>query len=301
MSVAATHCDRLPVEPACLAGLTKGMFRVVHVAARSFGCFPMVVYASDEDAVSRSLAEAHSWGWKDANEFLGLLGAGIPQQLRAHGGAFLDIGANLGLVSFLFAIAGSRTISIEPMPENRMALNATLCLNPRLRRKVQLLPPHALGSFDQVRSGHSCAMTSTHVGRSRPVVNYGNAHLTCGSRWSCAKFRNQSMFKTNRKASHVGQRVLCSDVQLSTLDDILREINVGLIDAMKLDVEGSECNILTGAEAFMRGTHSPTMVVAEALKHDAATCIEQKMVSYGYVLLSNWSKKNADMVFRKAL
>ena len=58
---------------------------------------------------------------------------------------FLDIGANLGWYSMLFAQAGFDVIAVEAMQRNADAIRSTLCLNPRLSSKVNARgrDPHA--------------------------------------------------------------------------------------------------------------------------------------------------------------
>ena len=52
---------------------------------------------------------------------------------------FLDIGANLGYYTLLFAQYGHDVLAVEPMAYNRNALAASLCLNPTLASRITLV------------------------------------------------------------------------------------------------------------------------------------------------------------------
>merc|ERR1719436_1287957 len=89
-------------------------------------------------------------------------------------GTFLDIGANLGYYSLLFAHKGYKVIAVEPMTRNRRAIEASLCLNPDLRGRVTVIPA-ALVAPDEV-AGRHCVIRSTNL-----AANIGNGYLKCGA------------------------------------------------------------------------------------------------------------------------
>ena len=82
----------------------------------------------------------------------------------------LDIGANLGFYSLLFAAQGWSVLSIEAMEHNRRPLRASLCLNPSLN--VTLIGT-ALGSANASRHRAQCVALSVERNR-------GNGFLACG-------------------------------------------------------------------------------------------------------------------------
>lgn len=61
----------------------------------------------------------------------------IPQEERA---ALLDIGANIGIFSFVAAALGYNVYSFEAMPRNVAALHQTLCWNPDLLKTLTVCP-----------------------------------------------------------------------------------------------------------------------------------------------------------------
>lgn len=62
----------------------------------------------------------------------------VPQENRA---VLLDIGANIGIFSFVAAVLGYTVYSFEAMPRNVAALHQTLCWNPGLRDTLTVSPP----------------------------------------------------------------------------------------------------------------------------------------------------------------
>ena len=81
----------------------------------------------------------------------------LPITLPKHGGVFLDVGANLGYYSVLFASRGWRVVAVEPMARNRAALRASLCLNPHLTASVSL---HSRALVSPSQSGLRCVARS---------------------------------------------------------------------------------------------------------------------------------------------
>ncbi|HXW05574.1 MAG TPA: FkbM family methyltransferase [Vicinamibacterales bacterium] len=53
--------------------------------------------------------------------------------------------------------------------------------------------------------------------------------------------------------SHDEPHVEACDVEVRTLDDVLSELGVPAVDAMKIDVQGNEAHVLRGAERTLRG------------------------------------------------
>lgn len=62
----------------------------------------------------------------------------VSQEDRA---VLLDIGANIGIFSFVAAVLGYTVYSFEAMPRNVAALHQTLCWNPGLRDTLTVSPP----------------------------------------------------------------------------------------------------------------------------------------------------------------
>ena len=134
--------------------------------ARLVSGIPMVVHAGKfVDVVSATIRRHGKWeGFESADQLTGAL----PQSGQKPRTA-IDIGANIGFYSILFAAAGYDVIAIEPMALNRAALNATLCLNHGFQQRVQVAP-FALISPKQL--GMEC-----HVRAREP--NIGNGVMIC--------------------------------------------------------------------------------------------------------------------------
>lgn len=136
---------------------------------------------------------------------------------------FVDIGANIGYFSCLARHAGTKTIAIEPLPENLNVLYANLMINGWT--DVEVLP---LGLSDKPGVG----------------TFYGGgtgASLLAG--WA--------------GASEVWKRA----VALTTLDNVLGGRFSGKKLIIKIDVEGAEYGLLRGAMATIGMQPKPTWLI----------------------------------------
>jgi FkbM family methyltransferase len=147
-----------------------------------------------------------------------LVGGFEPELVRfvsrelTDGGLFVDVGANIGLITLPVA-AGNRRIEViafEPHPDNAARLRANLAANPGLNVQVREL---ALGA------------------------ERGHVHLISDDPTQTGWFR-------------VSSNEHGIPVRMETLDSALPSGRD--IDVMKLDAEGSEPAILRGAEQLLR-------------------------------------------------
>ena len=178
------------------------------------------------DSVGLHILEDGYWEWHSVAEMLT-----PPEDLKEKEwiapdpstSVFLDIGGNIGALSFLYAAAGWRVISIEPMVHNRRAIEATIhCLNPSLPRLGENIKvfPRALSAHG---GSGNCVGTST-------VRNSGNAVLTCGAAVKRLPHAGNCTKMLDRLACGVPERLLaqaigtCEIVQSSTLDDVLATV-----------------------------------------------------------------------------
>ena len=223
---------------------------------------------ADSDLVSHELLTRGHWEIQQPATLLeqaGASGSALPTS-----GTFLDIGANLGFYTLLFAHYGYDVLAVEPMLLNRLAIETSLCLNPALARRVSLVP--------------LALSTAGHVARVRCVVraddrNAGNGKLTCSAAERCAV---RPKTAAPDSAAHA---TICESVRLSTLDELLRQHAARLsalpLVAVKLDVEGFECNVLEGGPALFE-THRPHVLVAEANRKHIQQCLKSHARQYGY-------------------
>jgi FkbM family methyltransferase len=139
-------------------------------------------------------------------------GGGYDFKLKFSPKVIVDIGANIGLASVLFATRypDARIISIEPEPSNF----AVLAMNAKL--------------FPQIEPVHAAVWNRSDVAYIDPEIPYGH----CGVQVS--------------KNLENGISVKCL-----TVSELIDRFNLPQIDIMKIDAEGAECEILENASAWM--------------------------------------------------
>ena len=243
------------------ACLTDARLRIVN-ASSPLGVFPMAVLAG-EDLVSREIARRGFWEIRSPNQLL----ASDPRAALPATGTFVDVGANLGFYSLLFAQYGYNVLVVEPMLLNRKAIETSLCMNPVLARRVTLLK-YALGKSATAR----CVVRADDR-------NAGNGKLTCSADEQC---ETMARGVSGSVAAHA---TICEPVTMSTLDDVLAQRSVALtaspIVAVKMDVEGQECNVLAGGRSLFT-THRPMALVVEANRKHVKACLTRAAADFSY-------------------
>lgn len=166
-----------------------------------------------EDPLSDEIREKGYWEMSDMSVL------GKP-------GVALDIGGHIGFYTFAMANAGWHVTAFEPMERNLAFINATLCENPQLAKRVNLLPV-GLGAENK-----ECEMRVM-------AGNIGNGFVRChGDRNIEAIFdkeKDDPVFSTT------------GTFQIRRLQDVLKEQRIKHIDVVKLDVEGYQCEVFRGA------------------------------------------------------
>jgi len=175
-------------------------------------------------------------------------------------GTLLDIGANIGDYTMLFASKGYNVIAVEPMTRNRAAMQATLCLNPEFKKRVTIIPA-ALVAPDEV-ADKRCVIRSTNYN-----INIGNGFLTCGK---SADVKPCSAADTN-----------CEDVPVKTLSTALEEVGVKSIDVVKMDVENYECHVFAGGESLFTKYH-PKLLQVETMWGKTGECVADMAKKFSY-------------------
>ena len=245
-SAGGTADGLAPAETLPANCVPDGM-RKAHVSAG----FDMVVLG-DNDIVSSSIYHQHYWEMRTPSGMASKAGAVLPAT-----GTFLDIGANLGYYSLLFAKAGFDVVAVEAMTRNRKAIEGSLCLNPELRSRVKIVPV-ALVSPEEL-SSTTCVIKST----SRKI-NIGNGALSCGSGQTC-------------EAGDAN----CEVVPVKTLDMVLSEVSPRSVDVVKMDVEVHECQVLAGGGSLFTD-YRPQILHIETAFGDSGKCVEAKASAHGY-------------------
>lgn len=190
-------------------------------------------------------------------------------------GAILDIGANYGYAAASIWAAGatSRILSFEPNPWHE----------PCLRRIKDM----RAGLFDHIGIG-----LGSQAGETRfviPVIEgvgisaLGSAAIETETDWTIPENVLRHMMQDHPGVD--SPRLQFTEVTWRTerLDDVLanRRFDIDLSDiiAMKIDVEGFEADVLTGAPRTLR-THTPLIMIEGANRNPAVVdCLS----SIGYV------------------
>lgn len=162
----------------------------------------------------------------------------IIEQLLQPGDHFIDVGANIGLMSIFAARRigpGGKVTAFEPHPKTREILLKNIALN-GLERTVEVLP-YALGSRSEKGKLYD-----------DPSRNRGAASL---------------MNTTDAAAIH--------DVQTISLDDFIEsraDMNLPKPTLIKIDVEGLEIEVLNGAASMIQGENPPALIVESSAHRD---------------------------------
>ena len=219
--------------------------------ARVSAGFNMVVLGT-ADIVSSEVANLGRWEIAVADDMATKVGTSLPET-----GTFLDIGANIGYYTLLFAHRGFNVIAVEAMTRNQQAINASLCLNPQLRDRITLVPTALVAPWEVGTT--TCIIKSTNY-----KINIGNGHLLCGP--------------TQRCESGDGN---CQAVAVKTLDKVLADVAPTSVDVMKMDVETYECHVLAGGDTLFSRYH-PKLLQVETAFLNTSKCVHAKAEEYGY-------------------
>jgi len=161
------------------------------------------------------------------------------------GGAFVDVGANIGVYTTRYAQAFANTLAIEPNPATFHILQANIALG-RISNVIPLL----MGCSDHVGTGQLNVAVGGMLGWSR---------LGSDADWDKYPI----------------------EVTLDTLDNLV--IRAGLserVALLKIDVEGHEPQVLRGASKTL-AEHRP-IVLYETLSNESARASAELLRAAGY-------------------
>lgn len=236
---------------------------VVPVRTTEGRLFDMAVRTHHNDPMSRNIRHRGFWEIQAPQELADLANATLPSILTKPR-YLLDVGANIGFYSLLFAHAGWRTVAIEPMPRNLLALNVSLCLNPTLAQRVRVVPV-ALSTPDN--EGRICTVTANNKFHGNGGI--GNGVLKCdrAPRLPCTSDQNEACERTHTR----------------TLDSVLRALNLPSVDVVKIDIEGHECAaIASNGSKTLFSRWQPRLIQWEGKRHDVDSCMRQLMHKHHY-------------------
>jgi FkbM family methyltransferase len=170
----------------------------------------------------------------------------LARELKS-GDTFYDIGANAGFFSLLAGrLVGpaGRVLAFEPLPENIESIREQFSLNSM--RQCQLIP--------------------------KAVADYsGSASLVLAD--------NNSMGRIGDAGNMESGNVMT--VETTTLDDFVA--SEAIPDLIKVDVEGFEVEVLTGARGLLNSAHAPKLLI-ELHGDDKARQVEAILSARGYHL-----------------
>lgn len=158
-------------------------------------------------------------------------------------GTLVDIGANIGDWTFLWAASGWRVLAVDPMPMNVALMNATLCANPDF----------------QVRIVHAVLGTPEAEGSVCHICGLSNAYVK-----DCSSPRDARVCGAGETESIVESKTLASVIEDSLMANV---------DALKVDVEGFECNVLAGFPNIA-ARHTINFAIFEVTDKASKRCVE---------------------------
>jgi FkbM family methyltransferase len=167
------------------------------------------------------------------------------------GDNFVDVGANIGYHTILAAqrVKSGRVVAVEPSERNRSALKANVFLNGLDNVAV----------IDRAAWSASGLRLSLHI---RDSFNCGANSLLEGGAVEC-------------------------EVETICVDDIVRTLELERVDCVKIDVEGSELEVLRGMRAVLRASPPPRIVCAlDHPDHSNRLASRQLLASAGYRAMS---------------
>jgi FkbM family methyltransferase len=165
-------------------------------------------------------------------------------------GCFVDVGAHVGKYAVQLGRqlkdSGGRVVAVEAHPQNSAALEANVKLNGLSNVIVlNIACWHENGEVRLYRDSSSTASTAHSL-----VEEFQGSHVS---------------------------------VEARKLDDVLRELDVDVVDLMKLDVEGAEAECLRGAEELLR-SNKIRRLLFECATPDLERECRSILEHYGYAV-----------------
>jgi FkbM family methyltransferase len=151
-----------------------------------------------------------------------------------EGGVFLDVGAHIGYFSMRAAVRlgkSGRIVAFEPNPETLKLLSDNVAAN---HAENVIVEPIACTDREQMLTLYAA-----------PSMNTGASSLAR---------ENADLSVDEPPRPYV--------VRGRTIDDVVRELNLSRVDAIKIDVEGAEVYVLRGAVNTLKRFH-PKVVIEE--------------------------------------
>jgi FkbM family methyltransferase len=218
---------------------------------------PLKGYSLLVDATRPAFAEMVAGVYDD------FLWRALPAQLGD--GCILDVGAHIGYHALSFAAfyPGRRVVAFEPNPANCARLQHNLDLNTSLAERIGLFPV-ALGDHDG-RTGFNAS------------TNVDDQTSSGGYLQGASPPLDDSVYQ---RSGFVG-----STVAVRRLDGLVREYGWGPVALIKIDVEGAEQLVLTGALELLRRDRPLLFIEVHSVACMLAVCNILQPLGYAVQLL----------------
>jgi len=185
-----------------------------------------------------------------------------------------DIGANIGLYSLIAAKKGLRVVSFEPESQNFAVMNANLHLNSLSDR---------ISALNIALSDRNC-LDYLYM----PTFSYGTAFNRFGSPPEETGEMSRNAFK---------QAVISY-----TMDDFVKKYPQSVPTHIKIDVDGIEAKIITGAAETIASPHVQSMLIELTANLEADQKAIEWIQSKGFKIASQTPKADTGVynyIFRR--
>jgi len=278
--------NQMSAAPSACKQTSPGL-TIANVTHEGHTLFSMAVHApAMSDGISRHIREYGHWDISDPQQLAAMAGAGavLPRATRETRPILLDVGANIGYYSFLFAHHGWTVFAIEPLAHNRAAIRQTLLCHARqLAQRIAYFAV-ALGStYEASTNGAGCVARVPSWGVSDGVLACGRQRASLWpTGWDGTCRRNTPLPCCWDAPPPAGMPPRCSRVNLTTLDVLLTRLPSRRIDLLKLDVERHECSVLSAGGQRLFRQFRPKFVHWEGKTAASDRCVRALLSQFGY-------------------
>jgi len=189
------------------------------------------------------------------------------------GNIFWDIGANVGFYSFWLRKNFKKVVAVEPNPQTAYALRKRIkfCLARNIEVK-------------QVALSDNRGWTTLYSKREWvATVGIGNLLAGIGNRCSSDSLLPRFDYKSSREPSGRLDKVRENRPGLQVWTERFDDVNTGLVDLVKIDVEGAEFLVLDGMRNSLRD-HLVKRLVVELHNREDRTRLESLLMGYSYAI-----------------